>query len=146
VKIGYSAKLRKFKAAIEQIDTEKIFLQSAQELKDLALDLNRLQLVGEGVASDGKSLGEYSKKNKRKSGRRDLYDTGAFQGGMFLDARKRPIFIGSKDEKTAILKKIYGPILGLTTNNQSEFGNEVKQLYINKVHDHIEVLKEKILL
>lgn len=145
MKVGYSARLRRFSAAVEQIKTKQIFLEAAKEQQELALDLNRFQLIG-GIDGDGKSLGEYSKSNRKKSGRRDLYDTGDFQGAMYLDTKQIPIFIESKDKKTPILKAVHGAaILKLTKENEKDFGNEVKKIYTTKVHEAIEVLAEKIL-
>lgn len=139
-----ASKFRKFATAVESIRTEQIFLATAKEQEQLALDLNRLQLQAQHINSEEQSLGEYAKSNKKK-GKKDLYLTGAFQESMFLNTKQIPIFIGAKDEKTPILKKIYGPILGLTKENQDSFGNEVKEIYVTKVHKEIEVLAEKIL-
>lgn len=144
MKINSSAKFRQFASEVNSLDTKRLFLDAAQERKELALDLNRLQLLGEGVNSEGATLGIYVKGSK-KQGTRDLYDTGKFQGGMYLDTKQLPIFIGSKDKKTPILKAVYGPILGLTEPNKEEFGNEVKEVYIIKVHNHIDLLVQKIL-
>ena len=144
MKINSGAKFRKFASAVDSIDTTKLFLDAAQERKELALDLNRLQLQAEGVGSEGQSLGKYVEKSK-KQGTRDLYGTGEFQGKMFLDTKQLPIFIGSKDSKTPILSKVYGPVLGLIKPNEKEFGDEVKSVYITKVNNHIDLLAQKIL-
>jgi len=144
VRINLSAKFRRFASAVDSIDTTKLFLDSAQERKELALDLNRLQLQAESIGSEGQSLGTYVKKSK-KQGARDLYDTGEFQGKMFLDTKQLPIFIGSKDSKAPILSKVYGPVLGLIKPNEEEFGNEVRKVYITKVNNHIDLLAKKIL-
>lgn len=149
----FSARFRKFSAAVERINTTKLFLEAATELSELALDLNRQQLLAEGVDSEGKKIGEYAestKKRKRAKGQETsfitLYDEGNFQGRMFLDTKQIPIFIGSKDKKTPILKKKHGPVLGLTQPNQEGFKEEVMNKYKDKVHKQIEVLKDKILL
>lgn len=145
MKLDFAAKSRKFAAAIERIKTKKLFLDAARETKELALDLNRLQLLS-GEDSEGESLGEYAESNKKKSGRRDLYNTGKFQKALYLDTKQIPIFIDSKDEKTGILKHVYGPILGLVDENKSKYGKEVMEVYKDKVNSAIEDLKEKILL
>jgi len=154
VKIDYGARLRKFAAEVKQLNTEKLYLEAARDVKELASDLNRLQLLTEGIDGDGKKLGRYSegtKKKKRAKGQETefitLYDEGNFQEGIFLNTKQLPIFLDSKDSKTPILKARYGDkILALTKSNQEEFGNEVKQRYIVKTNKAIEVLKEKILL
>lgn len=146
-------KFRKFADAVERIDTEQLFLTAAKEQEQLALDLNRLQLVAEGIDGDGKSLGQYSpltKKIKQAKGQDTdhitLLDTGQFQERMFLSTKEIPIFIDSKDSKTPILKNRFGDkILKLTKENQSEFGNEVRKIYSTKVNNTIEVLAKKIL-
>lgn len=142
--LSYAARFRKFSVAVESLDTEKIFLQSAKEQSELALDLNRLQLQTEHINAEGKSLGTYSKKSK-KTGGRDLYLTGALQNKMFLDTKQIPIFIGSKDEKAPILTRVYGPIFGLTKVNQADFSNEVLIVYKEKTNEVIEALASKIL-
>lgn len=144
MKLNSSDRFRKFAEAVERINTEKLLLESAREQSELALDLNRLQLQAEHVTSDGKSLPSYVPKSK-KSGKLDLYDTGEFQGRMFLSTKELPIFIDSRDGKTGILEKKYGPVLGLTPANEKEFSNEVKKVYVDKLHTQIEVLAQKIL-
>jgi hypothetical protein len=154
VKIDFGARCRKFAAAIERIDPRKLYLQSAQEIKDLALDLNRLQLQAEGVDSEGKKLGQYSPATKRIKQAKGqdishitLLDTGEFQGKLFLDTKQLPIFIGSKDSKTPKIFKRFGPgVLGLTERNEKGFGNEVTRVYKDKINGKIEDLKNKILL
>ena len=153
MKIGFAARVRKFAAAVERIDTTKLFLQAAADTSELALNLNRIQLLTQGIDSEGKSLGKYTeatKKKKRAKGQetefKTMYDTGEFQDAMYLETKKLPIFIGSKDEKAPILKKVYGPILGLTKENQADYTKEVLEAYRNKVHHQIENLKDKILL
>lgn len=148
----FDAKLRKFAAAIERINTEKLFLQAARETSELALDLNRSQLIGLGIDSEGKSLGKYkesTKKRKAKKGQETehitLYDEGNFQGKMILNAKQIPIFIESKDQKAGILKQKWPNALGLIPKNQEEYGQHVKLLYKQKVNQQIEILKEKIL-
>lgn len=144
MKISYADKFRRFADAVDNLDTKKIFLKSAQEQSELALDLNRLQLQAEHITSEGEKLGTYAKSNK-KQGERDLYLTGAFQKRMFLDTKQIPIFIGSKDEKAPILTKVYGAVLGLTKRNQADFKGEVLKVYKEKVNHEIEVLANKIL-
>lgn len=146
MKVGYGTKLKEFADAIARIKTKEILLESVQESSELALDLNRQQLIAESVDSKGKKLGVYSSSNKKKFGPIDLLDTGAFQEGMFVNSTKLPIFIDSKDNKTGILEVRYGPVLGLTAQNEKDYASEVKKIYVKKVHAVIDDLKEKILL
>lgn len=154
MKKDFNVRLRKFAQAVDNINTEKLFLQSARENEELALDLNRSQLLEKGIDSTGKSLGKYkesTKARKRKKGQPTehitLYDEGKFQGRMVLKAKAIPIFIDSSDSKTPLLKEKYGDsILGLTTRNKEAFKQATLIMYRKKVHKEIEILKEKILL
>lgn len=54
----------------------------------------------------------------------DLFNTGAFQSRMFMDAEKDKYFIGSTDSKEPDLVGKYGPIFGLIDS----FKEEAKEL------------------
>lgn len=153
MKSDFGVRFRKFAAAVERIDVKKLYLESAQELNELALDLNRLQLQAEGIDSKGKKLGQYSPYTKRikqaKGQNADhitLLDTGEFQERMFLNTKQVPIFIGSTDSKVPKIFKRFGPdVLGLTKPNQEGFKEEVDQVYKRKINGKVEDLKNKIL-
>ncbi len=154
MKKDFNVKLRKFANAIERINTKKIFLQAAQDTSELALDLNRFQLLTQGVDSTGRKIGKYkesTKIRKQKKGQETefitLYDEGNFQGKFSLNTKQIPIFIESKDSKAPILKQKYGDdIMGLLPKNQAEYKQEVMRRYKQEIDKQIEILKEKILL
>lgn len=146
-------RFRKFAAAVGKINTTKLYLEAAQENAALALDLNRLQLLAQGIDAKGKKLGSYSnftKSIKRSKGQEteyiNLYDTGDWQEALFLDTDQLPIFIDSDDWKNTKLKERFGiDITGLIPEHQEQFKVVVREAYIIKVDEVITALAKKIL-
>ena len=71
MKKDFNRKLEKFSKAIEKINVEKLFLDAIKETAELALDLNKVQMLELGVDSQNKPLGQYTegtKARKRKKG------------------------------------------------------------------------------
>lgn len=118
-------KLRKATPEVQEKALLKIIKLSEQEL----LDLNRFQLF-QGIDSEGSQLMPYQSEDyAKKKGRKipDLYLTGSFQGKMFIDTSKFPLFYWSRDSKTKMLVDKYGPVLGLTKENAKGASEEILQ-------------------
>ena len=150
MKKGFERKFRQFASALERLDVEKQFLIAANELSELALDLNKVQMYELGIDAKGKSFGEYASSTRvakqRKGQRSDhitLRDTGSYQDGMFLEAKQVPIFIDTEDGKKGILAKWNA--LGLYPPFEEQYKNEVGKLARKGIHREIEKAKNKIL-
>ena len=92
-------------------------LQMIEADKKLLLQLNKQQLF-ESTDAKGKPLGEYKNLHyASKKGRRtiDLFLTGDFYNGFFIETKEFPVVFGSNDSKSKWLVKRFGQdIFGLS--------------------------------
>lgn len=144
-------RFRKFSEALEDIDVEKIYLQSVKETSEVALDLNKAQMLELGIDSQGKPLGEYKESTKRRKRAKGqptdhitLRDTGKFQDRMFLDTKQVPVLIDSKDQKVPLIEKRWPKALGLYPVFKDQYAEVVLERFRVKVNKVIET-KAKIL-
>lgn len=102
---------------------------------DALITANQNQLY-RGKKSDGSDVGYYGSltyaidKEKRNSqpgfGKVDLYDTGDFYNGFFVEVKSDSYLIYSKDDKVgALVEKYTDDIFGLDSKNKDTFVNEV---------------------
>lgn len=152
MKKGFEKKFRQFASALERINVEKEFLAAADELSELALDLNKVQMYELGIDAKGKELGDYAPSTrvaKQAKGQRydhiTLRDSGSFQDKMFLDTKQVPIFIGSKDSKVGVLERRWPDALGLYPPFAEQYRQAVGRLARKKIENKIEAAKNKIL-
>jgi len=98
---------------------EEIIRQEAIEHREFIKLLNRVQLRA-GEKADGSEMPNYVPKSKQPQapGAIQLFDTGAFQEGIEPLFEKSGLFMVGLEEKTPILVKKYGKILGLTEESQ----------------------------
>lgn len=125
--------LREVANSIKKMSMEKIALQSFQEHKEEAMDLNtESQLFDQGVDSKGRDLGEYTPftvQIKRAKGQKTdfitLKDEGDFYEGFFVKANKFPVVFDSRDSKKKKLVERFGKdIFGLTQQSVNELNEE----------------------
>lgn len=103
-----------------------------QQERDFINTLNRNQLL-DGVKADGSTMPDYAESNT-KTGAINLFDTGAFQGGIGSMFENDDEFkLMSTDDKTDILISKYGNILGLNQQSLTLLRNRIKPLILNKV-------------
>ena len=97
--------------------------------------LNQAQLYTESIDKDGDPLGGYQQieyeemkieMNPQLGGRVDLYFSGAFYSGFYVEVLKDEYIIGSKDEKSELLSNKYGmAIFGLTDESKARYTREI---------------------
>lgn len=108
--------------------------------KDAIVDLNREQMR-EGLTSKGYYIApDYSNSYAREKLERstynapvgvpDLFDTGSFHKGMFVNIFADTFSITSKDEKTGDLTERYKDIFGLTEENMQEAQRLITESFI----------------
>jgi len=73
----------------KKIDINQILGNVVRELETEILDINKGQMLL-GLTGDGKLMAPHT----------DLFDTGAFQGDMFMNVSAKKYFINSSDSKT----------------------------------------------
>lgn len=151
MKKDFHKRLERFASALEKIDVEKIFLEAVKETSDLALDLNKVQMLELGVDSTDKPLGQYKESTKRRKQKKGqptdhitLRDTGSFQDKMFVDAKRIPILIDSRDQKTDLIEGKWPKALGLTPVFADQYKERVMVVFRRKYEKIIED-KKKIL-
>jgi len=111
---------------LEKIDTDKICVDSLEQVKDQIEEKNRERMM-EGIRSDGSVMPNYSPISQTVYGYPDepikLKATGAFQAGIKVEVTNSGVTTTSTDSKNEKLEKRYGPeIHGL---GKTEFKSEV---------------------
>jgi len=106
--------------------------------------LNQAQLYTRSIDSDGDALGGYQdafyeelKKglNPQLNGKVDLYLTGDFYSGFYVQVDDTEFIIGSTDEKSQKLENKYGKwIFGLTDESKSEY---IRKVFFNAVLNYV---------
>ena len=124
-------KYQRFKGL--QKDLDICGMDSMRDTQKEFLDYNKEQMLS-GEGNDGQKMGEYAfpwyadtkfKMNPRADGNVDLYLTGSFQAGMFMDISAKNYVIKSTDGKTAKLLGWYPNAFGLNKENLDEYRNGV---------------------
>jgi hypothetical protein len=103
--------------------------------KEEMILLNQAQLYTESIDKDGDPLGGYKQieyenlkieMNPQLGGRVDLYLTGEFYAGFYVEVLKDEYIIGSKDSKSEELENKYGTaIFGLTDESKARYTREI---------------------
>lgn len=124
---------------VRTIDVATIGVSIIVDTKPELLQLNKDQLMNEGVDKNSKKLKSYAsnsyavRKNRMNPfpglGTPDLYLTGGFQNSFTLRINSKSSFdIYSTNGKNNDLTKKYGKdIFGLTTDSKTEYQREVMQ-------------------
>ena len=124
---------------VEAIDLQAIGVAIIVDSKPELLQLNKDQLMNEGVDKNKRKLKSYSsnsyavRKNRMNPfpglGTPDLYLTGSFQDGFTLRINSKSTFdIYSTNSKNNDLTKKYGKdIFGLTEDSKTEYQREIMQ-------------------
>ena len=100
---------------------DQVILQIIKKWEKEILDLIREQLQ-QGIKPDGSRIGIYKSKwyaNMKGHDYVDLFLTGDFYYGLWLDCDAFPVVVMSDDEKTTLIFERYGDVLGLTDENKS---------------------------
>jgi hypothetical protein len=119
---------KEFRSKLKIVNIEALKLLAVDQNKKHLVQLNRDQLRA-GLRIDGAEIiPKYSHlygffKQRQATFKAppfvpDLFDTGRFQGAMFLKLTPKDFFITSKDSKTVDLTGRYKGIFGLTTASE----------------------------
>jgi hypothetical protein len=119
---------------INNLDTNKVIVDSLEATKDSIADFNAEQLH-HGLRSDGEEIGpDYASdayaamKNRMNplpgAGVPDLYATGSFVQNIKVDVGSDKITTESSDDKSPMLQKKYKKIFGLSKPYKREYLNE----------------------
>lgn len=135
---------------LEQVNIKQIAVDSFNEVKEIAADLNATQL-SQGVRSDGSELlPSYApltiELKKQKSGLASvtdhvtLFDTGEFYRELYAEAQGDDIEYGSKNEKAEKLNKKYstrrGSIFGLDDDTSDDLvEGHLKPTFYDNAHE-----------
>lgn len=140
---------------IQAINLDDEIEQSLYDTRENYVSLQQQQIKS-GVRSDGKNIfrlstgsDEYSPAYAKKKGKSkpiDLYDTGNFSRGIFVDIRDQELFIDSaatlstgdfvkeSDSISDILQKDYGEeIFGLDDDRGQDFADVAGQVLVERV-------------
>lgn len=134
-------KLTNFKT----LDLRGLAMSVLVDQKQSVIRLNQEQMLA-NQDNEGGSLGEYQsegyrrwKLKKGRSGKVDLYNTGAFQQAMKLNALSKVKYeLTSTDSKKPMLVKKYGiKMFGLSPDSISEYRREFMPDLVSKVKNYI---------
>lgn len=137
-----------------KLDADKIMqatLKSSTSLQQDILDLNRQdQLYDQGIAADGKFLGDYSAvtiegtstfQGKKQKGQRydhiTLNDTGAFYESFKLDIEAQQSIITADTQKPDVDLMTYGNILGLTPQSKQRMIDWIRPIFVQKFREAV---------
>lgn len=126
---------------LQAVNIEALKLLAVNRNREVIVQLNRDQMRA-GLRSDGSPITpQYSTaygffKQRQSSFKAppftpDLFDSGSFQGAMFMKLTPRDFFITSRDSKLSDLTARYQGIFGLTTDNTAEARNSTTREFVN---------------
>lgn len=136
-----STKLKNFRT----LDLRGLGMSVLVDQKQSVIRLNQDQML-ENKDNKGGSLGDYLsdgyrrwKLNKGRIGKVDLYNTGAFQQAMKLNALSKVKYeLTSTDSKTPMLLKRYGvEMFGLNKDSLDDYRKEFMPDLIEKVKNYV---------
>jgi len=125
----------------------KVFDEASLQVQ--SIDLNQLQLYDKGINADNETLGGYSFRtleyktriagglgNDTRTDHVTLKDTGDFYRSMKFEKDDDAFWItGDADKGGHDLTRMYGQILGLTTDSLEELYDEYFERYQEKVYN-----------
>jgi hypothetical protein len=128
-----------------------IIVQAMENTEKQAISAQQQQLIS-GLRSDDENIfniqtgsDEYSPAYAKKKGKLkpiDLYDTGAFSGGVFAQPSRDGILLDSSDQKSQLLQKNYGTeIFGFGTGAKTDYLDAVGPEFVRLIS---ESLNEKV--
>lgn len=113
--------------------------------KDEIILLNQTQLYNHSIRKDGTALGGYAWRdyeemkemmNPALGGLVDLYLTGDFYRGFYVEVKDTHFVIGSRDSKSGDLENKYGVgIFGLTDESRATY---IREYFFRALRNYIE--------
>lgn len=141
-----------FLQAALKVDVSEEIEQAMFDTTQQYTDLQRSQMFA-GIDSDGNKIHRVGKpddyiyaeatiKAKQKKGqptdRVTLKDTSSFQSDIFADPRSDGFYIGSADQKSAMLQENYtNKIFGLADNSKQQYADAVKPIYQVRIENRL---------
>ncbi len=128
--------IRSVTKAYTQIDFDQIKADSVEQTKDIAAQLNRDDLSVGLLATSNPITPQYSPAYAKKKGTTtpNLYFTGAFYKGIFVEVNKTTLTFNSSDIKATPLEARYSKyIFGLTADSKAEYAKQLRPILIAKL-------------
>ena len=133
--------VRELNRKLQAVNIEALKLLAVNRNKEVIVQLNRDQMRVGQRADSTPITPQYSRaygffKQRQSSFKAppftpDLFDSGSFQGAMFLNLSGKQFFITSRDSKLGDLTGRYKNIFGLTTDNTEEARNSTTREFVN---------------